>query len=95
MHQSIYSLSLSLFVSFFARLKVIDNSFGLQDQITGKHIAVDDSGKMSSSKAIQTFVRERPSNGKDGILDPPSLELDEIAKTATAYSDRGKASEIK
>ena len=48
-----------------------------------------------SNKAIQTFVRERPTNGRDGLLDPPSLELDEEAKTAKAFSDRGNAFEIR
>lgn len=50
---------------------------------------------MSNTKAIQTFVRERPTNGRDGIVDPPSLVLDEVAKTATAFSGKGVISEIK
>lgn len=50
---------------------------------------------MSNMKAIQTFVRERPTNGRDGIVDPLSLVLDEGAKTVKVSSGKGSAFEIK
>lgn len=51
---------------------------------------------MSYSRAIRVVARERPSNGRDGILHPPSLTLDEGASTAESYhAESGKVVKIK